>query len=138
MRRTPDPRPSRLVTSGAVELAAGALTGWVYALAHTQPAQAERLGIRSAERVRQWHLDLVMMGSATVAAGLAAPGAPRVVAGALAVGAWTNPSAFLVLAVRPDAYGSASFRAASVASFVLTTVGFTGVAASVVRRRLAA
>ncbi|GGF37562.1 hypothetical protein GCM10011519_08920 [Marmoricola endophyticus] len=138
MTRIVHDRPSRLVTSGMVELAAGALTGWVYALTHTQPERAEAIGIRSGERVRQWHLDLVMMGSATVAAGLAAPDASKVAAGALAVGAWTNPSAFLWLALDPKAYAKPTFRAASVASFVVTTIGFTGVVASVVRRRLAA
>jgi hypothetical protein len=43
--------PSRLVTSGLAELACGALSGWVYTVARTQPELARRLGIRSAERV---------------------------------------------------------------------------------------
>ena len=51
--------PSGLVTSGVVELAAGALSGWVYALALYEQPHARRVGIVNASRVRQWHLDLV-------------------------------------------------------------------------------
>lgn len=80
-----------------VELAAGAASGWIYTLARTQPELAARLGIRSGARIRQWHLDLAMLGTATVADGLA-------------------------------------FRAYAGASFVLTTVGFVGMAAEAVRR----
>ena len=72
--------PSRLVTSGLAELAAGALSGWVYTVARTQPELSARLGIKSAARVRQWHLDLAMLGTATVACGLAMPDPPRVAA----------------------------------------------------------
>jgi len=63
-------RSSRLVSSGVTELAAGALSGWVYTLARTQPELAQRLGIKNTARIRQWHLDLIMMGTATIACGL--------------------------------------------------------------------
>ena len=36
-------RPSLLLTSGVAELAAGALTGWVYTFAKTQPERAREL-----------------------------------------------------------------------------------------------
>lgn len=58
-----------LIASGMTELAAGALTGWVYTLARTKPEIVARLGLRSTPRVRQWHLDLAMLGTAAVAAG---------------------------------------------------------------------
>jgi hypothetical protein len=44
--------PSRLVVSGLTELAAGALSGWVYTIARTQPELSGRLGIKSAARAR--------------------------------------------------------------------------------------
>lgn len=47
---TPSPpeRPvSGLILSGLAELALGALTGWPYALAVTDPERARRVGIRS-------------------------------------------------------------------------------------------
>jgi hypothetical protein len=117
-----------------VELAAGATSGWVYTLVRTQPDLAARLGIRNGARIRQWHLDLAMLGTATVASGLAAPEPPRVAATALGVGAWTNAMAFLPLAFRPDLDKHPAYRAFAGASFVLTTVGFVGMAADAVRR----
>jgi hypothetical protein len=127
--------PSRLVSSGLVELAAGACSGWVYTLARTQPELAGRLGIKSAARVRQWHLDLAMLGTATVACGLAVDDPPRLAATALGIGAWTNAMAFLPLAFDPELDGHPAYRAAALASFVSTTVGFTGMAATALARR---
>jgi hypothetical protein len=118
-----------------VELAAGALSGWVYTIVRTQPDLAARLGIKSGARIRQWHLDLAMLGTATVAGGLAVPEPPRVAATALGIGAWTNAMAFLPLAFRPDLDQHPAFRAYAGASFVFTTVGFVGMAADAVRRR---
>lgn len=130
-----DHRTSTLVASGMTELAAGALSGWVYTLVRQKPELAKQLGIRNGARIRQWHLDLAMLGSATVAAGVAVPDPPRVASTALAVGAWTNAMAFLPLAFKPDVDEHPAFVAASAASFVLTTVGFCGMAREAVRRR---
>lgn len=130
--------PSRLVSSGLVELAAGAWSGWVYTLARTQPEAAARLGIKSAARVRQWHLDLAMLGTATVACGLAVEDPPPLAAAALGVGAWTNAMAFLPLAFAPELDQHLAFRGAALASFVATTAGFTGMAGAALARRLAA
>jgi hypothetical protein len=123
------------VASGMVELAAGALSGWVYTAVRTQPELAARLGIKSGARIRQWHLDLAMLGTATVASGLAVPDPPRLPATALGIGAWTNAMAFLPLAFRPDLDQHPAFRAYAGASFVFTTVGFVGMAAEALRRR---
>jgi hypothetical protein len=76
-----------------------------------------------------------MLGTATVAGGLAVPEPPRVAATALGIGAWTNAMAFLPLAFRPDLYDRPVYRAYAGASFVLTTVGFVGMAAEAVRRQ---
>ena len=129
------PPPSRLVASGLAELAAGALSGWVYTLARTQPEQARKLGIKSAPRIRQWHLDLAMLGTATIACGMAVPDPPRLASTALGVGAWTNAMAFLPLAFAPGLDEHPAFKACAVASFTATTVGFTGMAATARRRR---
>lgn len=117
-----------------VELAAGATSGWIYTLARTRPDLAARLGIESPARIRQWHLDLAMLGTATVASGLAVPDPPRVAATALGIGAWTNAMAFLPLAFRPDLDQHPAYRAFAGTSFVLTTVGFVGMAADAVHR----
>src|SRR3954452_8492318 len=109
-------RPAALLVSGVTELAAGALSGWVYTFARTQPERARELGIVSTARVRQWHLDLAMLGTATVALAVAVPDAPRSFAVALGVGAWGNAMGFLPLAFKPDLDKHPAFLTAVVAS----------------------
>lgn len=127
--------PSAVATSGVTELAAGALSGWVYTLVRQNPELARTRGIRSGARIRQWHLDLAMLGTATIAADLAVPDAPRAVQRALAVGAWTNAMLFLPLAFRPEADEHPAFAAAAATSFAATTTGFVGMAVTAWRRR---
>ena len=128
-------RPSLLLAAGATELAAGALTGWVYTFAKTQPERAREVGIVSTARIRQWHLDLAMLGTATVALAVAVPDAPRPVTAALGAGAWANAMFFLPLAFKPDLDKHPAFLAGVVTSFVATSVGFSGMAGTVWARR---
>ena len=118
-----------LVVSGLTEVALGALTGWPMALAVSRPDDLSKIGIRSGARLRQWHLDLIMLGSLTAAAPRFVPEPPRSVALPLAVGAWTNANAFGVLAFRPDLKDHVLYKATVGASFVATSWGFTGLAA---------
>ncbi|WFR71551.1 helix-turn-helix domain containing protein [Prescottella defluvii] len=94
--------PSALVVSGLTELAAGALSGWVFAAVRRRPETMRALGVRAPQRIRQWHLDLAMLGGFTAICGTAVPAAPRVTTAALAIGAWSNAFAFLPLAFKPD------------------------------------
>lgn len=129
------PRIPGLVVAGLSELALGALTGWPMALAVSRPDDLKRLGIRSPARLRQWHLDLIMLGSLTASASTWVPDAPRKVAVPLALGAWTNANAFGVLAFRPELREHPAYKAGVVASFVATSWGFTGLAAVAWTRR---
>ncbi len=124
-----------LIASGLVELAAGALTGWPYALAIDDPDAAKRLGIRSIPRLRQWHLDLIALGALSVLIGSAVPDLPRTVAWPLTVGTWTNANAFGVLAVRPDLKDHVAYKAAVVTSFTSVSFGCVSLAGLVLRRR---
>jgi hypothetical protein len=124
-----------LIASGLVELAAGALTGWPYALAIDDPDAAKRLGIRSIPRLRQWHLDLIALGALSVLVGSAVPDLPRHVAWPLTVGTWTNANAFGVLAVRPDLKDHVAYKAAVVTSFTSVSFGCVSLAGLVLRRR---
>lgn len=123
-----------LIVSGLVELAAGALAGWPYALAISDPQRAGRLGIRSASRLRQWHLDLIALGGLATLVGTAVPDLPRRVAWPLAVGCWTNANAFGLLVFRPAAERHPAYRAAVVGSFTAVTWGFASLAALAIRR----
>lgn len=126
--------PSGLVTSGVVELAAGALSGWIYAAIRYDDQGARKLRIKSPARIRQWHLDLIALGTGTVAVGLAVPDAPKAVQRALATGSWMNAMMFLPLAYQPELLQNATYRKAGLASFIATSVGFSGMAVSALRR----
>ena len=123
-----------LIVSGLVELAAGALAGWPYTLAISDPQRASRFGIKSASRMRQWHLDLDALGGLATLVGTAVPDLPRHVAWPLAMGCWTNANAFGLLVFRPAAERHPAYRAAVVGSFTAVTWGFTSLAARALAR----
>jgi hypothetical protein len=123
-----------MLLSGLAEIALGALTGWPFALAVTDPERAKRLGIRSTARLRQWHLDLISLGSLTVLASRAVEDVPRAVAIPLTVGAWTNANAFGVLVAKPEARDHPLYRAAVAASFTSVSWGVCGLLAVAARR----
>jgi hypothetical protein len=106
------------------------------ALAVSRPEDLSKIGIRSGARLRQWHLDLIMLGGLTAAASRVVPNPPRKVAVPLAVGAWVNANAFGVLAFRPELKEHPAYKAAVGASFVSTSWGFTGLAAVAWKRWL--
>jgi hypothetical protein len=126
-----------VVTSGVVELAAGALSGWVYALAIMDKDRARKLGIVSTPRIRQWHLDLIALGTATTVVGLAVPEAPSVVQRSLVAGAWANAMLFLPVAFKPGLADDSTYRGVVSVSFVATSVGFGGMARTALGRRRA-
>ena len=123
-----------LVLSGLMELAAGALTGWPYALAVSDPDRAAAVGIQSTSRLRQWHLDLIALGGLSVLVGSAVPDLPRRVAWPLAAGAWTNANAFGVLVFKPEWKDSTTYQAAVAGSFMAVTWGYVGLAVVAAKR----
>src|SRR4051794_6420605 len=127
--------PSALVVSGVMEVAAGALAGGPYTLVRQARGAARRRGIKPGARIRQWHLDLAMLGGLTVAVGAAVPDAPRWASVPLGIGAWTNAMAFLPLAFAPEVDRHPAYRALAGASFVATSAGFVGMAVEGARRR---
>jgi len=134
-RRGTDAPANRLLrASGMTELAVGALLGWPYSLAVSSPTKAARLGVRSADRLRQAHLDFVLMGALSVLDSFAVPGVPGQVAGLAVAGTWLNPGVFLVLAARPNAAERAGFRAAIGGSFAAATAARVAAAVIVCRR----
>ena len=122
-----------MVLSGAIELAVGALTGWPFALAVSDPEGVRKLGIRSVPRLRQWHLDPIALGSLQMLVAAAVPDLPRRVAWPLAVGAWPNANAFGLLAFNPDADQHSAYKAAVGISFATATSGCVSLAALLAR-----
>jgi hypothetical protein len=68
----------------------------------------------------------------------AVPDLPRRVAWPLALGAWTNASAFGVLALRPELKEHPLYKASAIASFATVSWGTCGLAALGVKRRIRA
>jgi hypothetical protein len=66
--------------------------------------------------------------------GTAVPDLPRWVKLPLGIGAWTNAMLFLPLAFSPALDQRPLYRAAAGTSFVMTSVGFSGLALTAARR----
>lgn len=114
---------SWVVSAGGIELAFGALSGWVIALSVERPGALRRAGVRAIPRLRQAHLDYIVMGVILIAVGLAAPGLPTVWKGALVTGAVLNPTLFVPLAFSPDTQRHPAYRAVTLASFAAMSAG---------------
>lgn len=117
----------RLVSAGVTQVAVGAASGWGLAALVASPALRERLGVVDVARLRQAHLDVIIMGGLLAAAG-SVDGVPTWARRAAVVGAWTNPLLFAPLAFRKDAVARPTYAAASAASFTVTCAGWFGIA----------
>lgn len=136
MKRNHPNKIDGLVVAGLTELALGALTGWPMSVAVTRPHDLPKLGVRSGARLRQWHLDLIMLGSLTATAPRLVPSPPRKVGVPPAVAGWINANAFCVLAFRPDLKDHPVYRASAATLFVAASWGFTALAAVAWKRWL--
>jgi len=122
-----------LVEVGIVELVAGVLSGWL--MVWTEDARrAERSGIVAPRRIRQGHLDLLMMGTILVAVGAAVDDPPLVPAVLIAAGSWLAPLLFFPLARWPQAGDAPLYRLADRAGFVALSAGWVALAATVLAR----
>jgi len=107
-----------VVRFGLVELALGGLLGWAMVVRDERPDWLRRIGIVAPQRIRQVHLDYVMMGLILIAVGLAVPDLPTAVAIALVFGTFVNPFLFVPLAFSPDVEKRTWYRALAVVSFI--------------------
>ena len=107
-----------VVRIGLVELALGGLLGWAMVVRDERPDWLRRIGVVAPQRIRQVHLDYVMMGLILIAVGLAVPDLPTAVAAALVFGTFVNPFLFVPLAFDPDVDQRLWYRALAVVSFI--------------------
>ncbi|WP_454197642.1 hypothetical protein [Nocardia sp. Marseille-Q1738] len=117
-----------LARIGLIELAFGAMLGWIVVIQLAGPDLARRLGIIAPRRLLQAHIDFIMMGLILVAIGLAAPELPTWTAAVVVFGTWLNPALFLPLAWREDLTRTLGYRATSMIAFLATSGGLTAVA----------
>jgi hydroxylaminobenzene mutase len=109
-------------------LALGGLLGWAMVIRDEKPEWLRQIGIVAPQRIRQVHLDYVMMGLILIAIGLAVPDLPTAIAVALIFGTIVNPFLFVPLAFDPDVDGHAWYRVLAVISFVGVSGGLVAAA----------
>ena len=114
-----------VVRIGLIELALGGLLGWAMVVRDERPGWLRRIGIVAPQRIRQVHLDYVMMGLILIGVGLAVPDLPTAVAIALVFGTLVNPFLFVPLAFDPDVDKRLWYR-------TLATISFIGVSGGLV------
>jgi hydroxylaminobenzene mutase len=107
-----------VVRIGLVELALGGLLGWAMVAREERPEWLRRHGVVAPHRIRQVHLDYVMMGLILIGVGLAVPRLPTAIAVALAFGTAVNPFLFVPLAFDPEAEKRLWYRSLAVVSFL--------------------
>lgn len=107
-----------VVQIGLIELALGGLLGWAMVIREEKPKWITRIGIVAPQRIRQVHLDYVMMGLILIGVGLAVPDLPTAVAVALVFGTIVNPFLFVPLAFDPDVEKRLWYRSLAVVSFI--------------------
>jgi hydroxylaminobenzene mutase len=112
-----------VVQIGLIELAIGGLLGWAMVVRDERPEWLRRIGVVAPQRIRQVHLDYVMMGLILIGVGLAVPDLPQAVAIALVFGTFVNPMLFVPLAFDPDAEKRLWYRTLATVSFIATSGG---------------
>jgi len=112
-----------VVRIGLIELALGGLLGWAMVVREERPEWLRRIGVVAPQRIRQVHLDYVMMGLILIGVGLAVPDLPNAVAIALVFGTFVNPFLFVPLAFDPDAEKRLWYRALATVSFIAVSGG---------------
>jgi hypothetical protein len=117
-----------VVRIGLVELALGGLLGWAMVVREDRPEWLRQIGIVAPQRIRQVHLDYVMMGLILIGVGLAVPDLPKAVAIALVFGTLDNPFLFVPLAFDPDVEKRTWYRALAVVSFIGVSGGLIAAA----------
>lgn len=117
-----------VIRIGLIELALGGLLGWAMVVRSERPDWLRRIGVVAPQRIRQVHLDYVMMGLILIAVGLAVPDLPTAVAVALVFGTFVNPFLFVPLAFDPGVDQRLWYRALAVVSFLGVSGGLVAAA----------
>ena len=117
-----------VIRIGLVELALGGLLGWAMVIRAEKSEWLTRIGVVAPQRIRQVHLDYVMMGLILIAVGLAVPDLPTAIAVALVFGTVVNPFLFVPLAFDPDVDKRPWYRVLAIVSFLGVSGGLVAAA----------
>jgi hypothetical protein len=117
-----------VIRVGLAELALGGLLGWAMVVREERPDWLRRIGVVAPRRIRQVHLDYVMMGLILIGVGLAVPDLPTVLAAALVFGTAVNPFLFVPLAFDPEVERRLWYRLLAIVSFLGVSGGLVAAA----------
>jgi hypothetical protein len=117
-----------VVQIGLIELALGGLLGWAMVIREDKPEWLKRIGIVAPHRIRQVHLDYLMMGLILIGVGLAVPDLPTAIGAALVFGTIVNPFLFVPLAFDPAAEKRLWYRMLAMVSFIGVSGGLVAAA----------
>jgi hypothetical protein len=117
-----------VVRIGLIELALGGLLGWAMVIREDRPAWLKKIGVVAPHRIRQVHLDYLMMGLILIGVGLAVPDLPTAIAIALVFGTAVNPFLFVPLAFDPEIEKRLWDRSLAVVSFIGVSGGLVAAA----------
>ena len=117
-----------LATIGLWSLALGAVSGWLVTAMVDKPELLRRAGVKHPPRLRQAHLDWILMGLVLLAVHLTVPQRPDWITALIAFGTVVNPLLFLPLAYSAEAKDAVPYRALTVVSFVSLSVGLPALA----------
>jgi uncharacterized membrane protein len=117
-----------VIQIGLIELALGGLLGWAMVIRAEKSEWLTRIGIVAPQRIRQVHLDYVMMGLILIGVGLAVPSLPIAIAAALVFGTAVTPFLFVPLAFDPDVEKRLWYRLLAVVSFIGVSGGLIAAA----------
>ena len=120
---------SLLGTLGLWSLALGAFSGWLVAASIDQPDVLRRLRVKHPGRIRQTHLDWIMMGLILLVVDVAVDDIPDWITALVAFGTVVNPLLFVPLAFDARASDRLPYRAVTFVSFTVLSVGLTALAA---------
>lgn len=119
---------SLLATLGLWSLALGAVSGWLVAASIDRPELVRRAGVKHSGRIRQTHLDWIMMGVILLAVDVAVDDIPGWITALIAFGTVVNPLLFIPLAFDATASDRLPYRAVTLVSFASLSVGLTALA----------
>ena len=117
-----------LGTLGVWSLALGAVSGWLVAASVERPQLLRRAGVKHPPRIRQLHLDWIMMGLLLLVVDVAVDAIPGWITALVAFRTVVNPLLFVPLAYDADASHHPLYRVVTGASFAALSVGLVALA----------
>jgi hydroxylaminobenzene mutase len=112
-----------LLATALISLALGALSGFAVVAAVDYPEVLKRAKVVDPLRVRQTHLDWIMMGTVMGVVALAVPGLPDWAAALVLFGGIVNPLSFVPMAFSKTVAAKMWFQVTSWISFVSLSTG---------------